>query len=157
MACDLCGKEGQMYKAEIERTVMTVCESCAKYGKVIGKVTKKIIIDKPVIRQPRVTDEPIETIVSGYGDIIRKARQSSGMKQEELAKKINEKESNIHAIESGHREPRIELARKLEKFLGITLIEKYAEEDLKMKTFSKDTKNIPASEMITIRQRKRIK
>ena len=45
------------------------------------------------------------------------------LKQEELARRLAEKESVIHHIESGNFVPSLALARKLEKCLGITLVE----------------------------------
>ena len=50
-----------------------------------------------------------------------------GLKQEDLAKEIAEKESVIHWLETGRHEPSLELARKLEKFLGIRLIDEAEE------------------------------
>ena len=51
------------------------------------------------------------------------------MKQEGLAKKLAEKESLVHKIEVGAFSPGLELARKIEKLLGITLLEKAAPGD----------------------------
>ena len=45
------------------------------------------------------------------------------MKQEDLAKKLNEKESVIHNIEAERLEPNITLARKLERFLKVKLVD----------------------------------
>ena len=52
-----------------------------------------------------------------------------GLKQEELARKINEKESLIHKLENELVEPSLKLAEKLEKFLKIKLIEIYSDEN----------------------------
>jgi putative transcription factor len=65
----------------------------------------------------------VQLIVANYSKIIKSAREKTGLKQEELAKKIAEKESVIHKLESGIMKPDIPLARKLEKFLRITLVE----------------------------------
>ena len=41
----------------------------------------------------------------------------------EVAKRIAEKESVVHKVESGHMKPNLSLARKFEKFLKISLVE----------------------------------
>ena len=63
-----------------------------------------------------------EDVVSNYSELIKKAREKKGLKQDDLAKNIAEKESTIHKIETGALKPSFNLARKLELFLGIKLI-----------------------------------
>jgi len=79
-------------------------------------------------------EEIVLTIVSDYGEIIKRKREQLGIDQEEFAKKINEKKALIHKIEINQFEPPIDLARKIEKFLHITLIE---QQELKMDKLSK--------------------
>jgi putative transcription factor len=50
------------------------------------------------------------------------------MNQEDFAKKIAEKVSVVHKLEIGEIKPSLALARKLERLLGIKLIEFYEEE-----------------------------
>lgn len=63
-------------------------------------------------------------LIENYGEIIRNARIKMGISQEELAKQISEKLTIIKKIEQGTFKPPIELARKIEKFLKIKIIEK---------------------------------
>ena len=132
MQCDLCGKTGEMYKTEIEGTIMTTCADCKKFGKTLAKVreTQKIVKQEQRIK-PRKS-EPVETITKNYSSLIKNTRENLGMNHKDFAKKLSEKESNIHAMESGKREPSIALARKIEKQLGIKLVEIHAEEDFKI-------------------------
>lgn len=55
------------------------------------------------------------------------------LKQEDLAKKINEKVSTIKRVEESW-EPSPNLIKKLEKFFNIKLIEKSEEKTLEKKT-----------------------
>jgi len=50
-------------------------------------------------------------------------REGLGLKQKELAEKIAEKEALVHKLETGIVEPSIKIAKKLEKFLKIKLVE----------------------------------
>jgi len=129
MLCDMCGSEGQMYKAIVEGAELTICQKCSKFGRVVHAVKKvepKKIIPR-VIKNVNPEKETMQLIVSDYAEKIKRKRESLGLKQEEFAKKINEKESLVQNIESGHYEPNIELTKKIERFLKIKLIEDYEE------------------------------
>ncbi len=64
-----------------------------------------------------------DLIVPDYASIIRKARESLGLTQEQLGRLINEKPSVIRRIESGAMVPTPVIARKLERALKIRLIQ----------------------------------
>ena len=144
MICDMCGSEGKLYKAIIEGAQLNVCQECSKFGKVIGvikqeaprKIKSKIgTIDEN--KEPQT--ETMQIIVSDYAEKIKKKRETLGLKQEEFAKKINEKESLVHNVESGRYEPSIELAKKIERFLKIKLIEDYEEKHETLKGTKTDS------------------
>lgn len=56
-----------------------------------------------------------------FGTAIKNARESLGITQDELGKKINEKPSMIGHLENGSMKPDDLLARKLEHYLKIEL------------------------------------
>ncbi len=122
-SCDMCGAEGKLVRASVEGTELNVCSSCAKFGKVMKKPVT-FLKNKNVVRETAREEKP-EIIVPDYSSLIKKKREERGMKQEELARAIAEKESLIHKIEAGQTEPSISLARKLERFLKITLVKEF--------------------------------
>jgi len=128
--CDLCGKTAEsLSKAIIEGVQLDVCNGCTKFGRVISQPKRPSA--KEQVRQMQVQlekkEEKIDLIVDDYANIIKSKRESMGISQKDFANKINEKESTIHKIETGSTEPSLELAKKLEKALGIKLTEQYEE------------------------------
>ena len=130
--CDLCGKvEENIVRALIEGVELEVCPVCSKFGKIIAPVKRYSakeqhkMFEKQSIVQEK--EEKVELLVEGYDDIIKKRREIMGLSQKDFANKINEKESIIHKIETGVFIPQLALAKKLEKALGIKLIEEYEE------------------------------
>jgi putative transcription factor len=129
----MCSSPDKTYKIEVEGSILNVCEKCASFGKVVGKVKQEMpekkkkklekAAEKAAEEKAKKETETMQIITPNYSSIIRKAREKQGLKQEELAKKIAEKESVIHKLESGIITPAIPLARKLEKFLRIKLVE----------------------------------
>src|SRR3989344_2649906 len=106
MACDICGKNSELFRAVVEEVELNVCIDCSAYGKVLGKKQEQIEFIKP---KSSYKIEEAEIIT------------------DEFASRINEKESFIHKMETGSIELSIPLARKLEKLLKIKLVEKYTE------------------------------
>ncbi len=130
----MCGSEGQMFKAEIEGSLLTVCKNCSRYGKIL----KEIRPEKPPAKKKEIQKKEILfVIVDDFAEIIKKKRESLSIKQEDFAKMINEKVSLLHNIETGRYKPSLNLARKLEKRLGIKLIEQH-EETHKQSSSQKD-------------------
>jgi len=154
MRCEICGQpieEGNSKRTKIDGSVMEVCPDCSKFG-VVQKTPKpkhipikskgdsKVNESNRPRRTPRPMyslDEPTEELVEDFQTIVRQARESKGLSRETLGERIYEKVSVINRIESGKMAPDIKLAKKLEKALNITLIEKISNmelEDFKNKT-----------------------
>lgn len=121
--CDMCGKlNGGTTTVRVEGTEMTVCATCAKFG---TRVQDPSTRNNNFSKTKRVFTNPDENLAirTDYARIIKSARETKKLTQQELATKISEKESLLHSIESGHKRPSIKLARKLQKFFHISLLE----------------------------------
>ena len=123
-SCDLCGKPSQLIDAIIEGSMVSVCEECSKFGKVIQvKKPQTYFYEKPkkrlIIKKPEI----IEIVNNNYAQLIKQARESLNLKQKKLAKMLGIKESLLHKIESSHIKPSLQLAKKFQTFFKIKLIE----------------------------------
>ena len=142
--CDLCGKVVEnLNRTLIEGVELDVCPECSKFGKVIAPARRfgkeEFIRDRiQKIQNIQPKEEKIELLVEDYAELIKKRRESMGLSQKDFAIKINEKESVMHKIETGALEPQLELAKKLEKFLKIKLIEEHEESHEKFKKSKED-------------------
>lgn len=128
MQCDVCGSEKNLVRAIIEGTELVACSCCARFGKILGPVVVETKEKKKPVKREVPEEEVLEVIVPDFQKIIRRKRESMGLKQEDFAKKINEKLSVVHKIETGEFKPTIDMARKLERILGVRLVEEYKEE-----------------------------
>ena len=125
MQCEICGKELQNpRKAKIEGSILTVCGECVKLG------TEVFFAEQP--KQPymrKITpayQQEIEEegmLSEDYPKLIRQAREKRGMNRKEFAMMLNERESIIDKLESGKFHPDDNLVKKLQKRLGIRLVE----------------------------------
>jgi putative transcription factor len=113
MECELCGRNGQLVKTEIEDVILSVCNNCAQLGR--RAEVKYDLPDKAKIRIDETQVKP------EFASLIRNARNASGLTIEALGEKIGEKASILERIEKGMR-PTNEVAKKLEKALKIKLL-----------------------------------
>lgn len=127
MNCEICGKElkGSGFKIIVEGTELTVCASCKQFGSEKVSTAAQAGAKRVVIKKKKVsTDiEFKDELVENYNQIIRQEREKRGWSQEQLAKKIQEKESLIRKIENAEITPDPEVVAKIEKLFGIKLKE----------------------------------
>jgi putative transcription factor len=125
--CEMCGKKDiKPIKVKLEGSIMMVCSSCARFGERLSDPKTRINNFTSHRRKTSRTDpDANKFIVKNFAELIKNARESRNLKQEFVAKSLNEKESLIHKVESGHLKPSFRLARKLERFFRIKLIEEY--------------------------------
>ncbi len=132
MNCEICGKniQGRPIQISIERSVLTVCIDCSRFGVLVDKRTAakmEMNVPKPGFRKapspaPQRRDQLGEfVLVDNFGPAIRKAREAGGMTRENFAKKLGEKDSVIRRVESGEMYPTAELTSKIERLLKIKL------------------------------------
>ncbi|PLW79509.1 hypothetical protein C0585_07375 [Candidatus Woesearchaeota archaeon] len=74
-------------------------------------------------------------VIPDFSRLIKNKRESMNLTQEQLAKRLNEKESMIQSIEKG-RMPSIAFAKKLEKNMDIVLVKEYKNSHAELKVES---------------------
>ncbi|WP_069807381.1 multiprotein bridging factor aMBF1 [Vulcanisaeta thermophila] len=171
LTCDVCGEpiEGEPVIVEIEGAVLTLCQKCArKYAgtrgvRVIrgptqiqpnpqGVAAVRYESKRGTVFRVRRTSVNVDRyeVVDNYAELIREAREALGMSRDILAKVVGIKESVLRRIEDGQLTPDIELARKLEKVLGISLIRESEDTGIEVKTTG--TRGLTVGDVITIRE-----
>ena len=136
--CEICGAEivGKVHYVQIGSSKLQVCKACARYGSTVSEgaqapvKTKITLVGEHAQRaqarrrlyeqMDRELEEGME-IGEDYGRKIREAREKAGLKQAELAQKINEKQSLLRKIEHEELLPTDEVRVKIERVLNITL------------------------------------
>lgn len=153
MGCDMCGKETKLFITRIEGSELKLCKQCSVYGEIVRPVQAPAPPAKRPTPIQRAEEETVEMIVQDYAEKIKRAREKSGLKQEDFARKINEKASLVHKMESGRFKPSLKLAKKLESSLGIKLIEEFKQSE--MPTFSTKSKSmdLTVGDLINIKKR----
>lgn len=145
MQCEICGAtiRGQPMRIVVEQAEMVVCDSCARHGRsyvawsrgakpgvAVGgrrfQTSRRVAKPRRAAWRGEELDEEFD-LVPDYPLVIRRARERKGWTHEDLAKRINEKVSVIHRLESRRMRPSIGLARKLERELGVELLEEVAD------------------------------
>ena len=169
--CDICGSSipGQPLVVEVEGAALALCPNCArryasaKGVKIVGgqpqqgqvrvyRSTGRSGSTTRIVRQPQGRIDRLE-VVEDYAQLIRSARESLGMSREALAKVLGVKESIVRRIEDGQLVPDIELARRIERVLGVRLVREAEEapyEPVKGGRFE-----LTLGDVVTIRRRKK--
>ncbi|QZX99031.1 multiprotein bridging factor aMBF1 [Halobaculum rubrum] len=145
--CEMCGAEkASLTTTKVEGAELELCSDCSDFGTEVrtesassastkystssssssssssGSGGSSSSSSSSSRRQHDMFDD-METVTGDYDDRIRQARESTGLSQEDLASDINEKASVIRKLERGDILPSDGVQQKLEKKLGISLVE----------------------------------
>jgi len=140
--CEICGTEikGEVYRIRIDASELSVCKSCTRLGTVVVEAKKgKEVLEpqhansnvnanvkpkrKPISELYTQIDHEIEAemeidaVEEDYGRKIKEAREKAGLKQAELAQRINERHSLLRKIENEELMPGEEIRKKIERAL----------------------------------------
>ena len=132
MQCELCGRDcNDCRSSSVDGVKMMLCPGCMKHGTGLSEVSRvttdfsqKAIFNR--VRKPREKDiykNMDKELISGWNNLIRKAREKKGLTREELGFRIGERTITISKIENGDLRPSDKMIAKLEKELGISLLE----------------------------------
>lgn len=138
MICEMCGKDVPVTKPVfVERTRLNLCPACARFGdeqrEAKGCAPKgpsaQAIESRLQSRERRMQTRDVyagrdtQHIRDDYGDAIRSARQRKGHSPEEFAASIGIKKGVLAKIEANDLVPEDKLVARIEKALGISLME----------------------------------
>lgn len=147
----MCGRElsqREARRAVVEGSVLILCQTC--YSRLSKQSAIREVTPQPRVKQsPQISSQApsmrsrqrrIEEyeVVDDYAIRVKNARERLGWSQEVLAQKVSESTNTIKRIEAGKLKPSIELARKLEKVLGVKLLEPIVDEVNKFSSTSKE-------------------
>ncbi len=148
--CEMCGKSGQLVTADVEGVPLQVCGACSKYGQVRHKGATPFAHTR---RFSAPVKEVVEHAVRGdFAFLLRREREKRKLTQEEFAKLLQEKESMLASWEHGMIKPLVDVARRLEKVLGISLVVKEELEDVKLEKSGKK-EELTLGDFIKVRKR----
>ena len=146
--CEMCGAEkSSLTTTKVEGAELQLCGDCKDFGTEVrtessGSSSTKYSTSSSgkssssssnssgssgssssSSRRRRDMFDDMEELATDYDQRIRGAREQTGMSQEDLANKLNEKASLIRKLERGDILPSDSVQKKLERELDISLTE----------------------------------
>ncbi len=140
MQCEMCGEtiRGIPKLIRVEGAELQVCSRCGKFGTEVQQPRRadvqrpagrsaqgaaKAPAGLPVQRKRDMFDYMEGEIAEDYAERVKNARMEKGLSQKDLALQLMVRELLIKKIEKGELIPEEEVRRKLEKVLGIKLVD----------------------------------
>lgn len=175
--CEMCGRpiEKRLSKiVYIEGAKLVLCPACyAKVGR--RSINAEIKEYAPSLRRRLTPQSGVSVarkaspklkrnvsaeldnyeVVPDFAERVRSAREKLGWSQRTLAEAVREGENVIKRIESGRLVPSIDLAKRLEKVLGIRLLEPVVDSEAFFTTTQTQTKikELTLGDIVRIRKK----
>ena len=149
--CEICGSGEAEYIILVEGAKLSVCRECSGSGKLLRGPPKREFKAGPG-QSPSQARQELE-VAEGYGALISGARRRLGLPMEVLAERMNEKLSFLERVEHEKTLPDEKLCRKLEKELGIKLLQEAVESQASPVSSSKG--GMTLGDILDIQQKKK--
>jgi len=130
----MCGRKIGTRRYMVDGTVMSLGACCAKYGTPLdqpapqgSQASVQQGLERRATRSVRrdvYSEQGEEVLVEDFGRRVREARERKGWSHPQLGDKVSARVPQLHKIEANQLRPSDDLARRIEKELGITLFEK---------------------------------
>ncbi|MDP3734762.1 MAG: multiprotein bridging factor aMBF1 [Nanoarchaeota archaeon] len=146
--CEMCGKAAAAVVIDVEGSNLSVCPSCSGYG----TVTKNFSVTSSLQRYSYTKETPEWSVVSDYASQIRRSRERKGMSHDDFSKLLQERETVISKWEAGTLKPSVDTARRLERILGIKLVQEDVIEKSAVTTTTKSDE-LTLGDFVKIRKR----
>lgn len=168
MECEVCGKEiyGKAYRAVIDGAKLFVCPECAQFSTAVWKRGSR----EPAItkKTPEYPASQLSTfrrsipsrlpkgldLVEGFGQRIRMGRVKLKLSHEDLSRKIGAKVSVLRKLETGKMVPDQALAKRLERFLRIKILQSPSETSKLEEGFVKKPSELTLGDIVIIQKRR---
>ena len=136
-SCEMCGKECKAIPAKIDGVTMMVCHDCVRHGEVMPvrrPATPPRTSSPSSYRSSKPPRKDVfqgmeKELVADWSAKIQEARKKKGLSREELGFRIGERTVTISKMENGDFRPSDNTIKKLEKELGISLLEQVQKVD----------------------------
>lgn len=161
MPCEMCGRKTDLVLAEVENVELNVCSGCAWHGTIKKRAAAPSALfsagsaSSATSSRPSFIpkEKPEFKIVDNFSSLLRSAREKKGMKQEDFAKLLNERESIVAKWEAGSLKPGIDAAYKVGRRLGINLVEEDLEVAAKVEAGKKGDE-LTLGDFVKVRKRR---
>ncbi len=137
----MCGRAGKTRRVQIDKTAMSVCDDCAKFGTPTASSSTSSSGESGVApnvaegleRRKRRMESRKDVFASetmsleladDFGERIQAARRKKGWTREELGNRIKQPVNVVGQYEAGTLNPPDDVAKRIEKTLGIAILEK---------------------------------
>ncbi len=116
-SCQVCGRPAQT-EAFLEGARVWLCNNCLRFGRAVE--VRRPAASRPA---PAPTGGGEVGVVDGFGAAVRRGREAKRLSVAELARKIFVNEKELAKIEREELVPAEGVARKLERELGVKVLE----------------------------------
>jgi uncharacterized protein (TIGR00270 family) len=123
-SCEMCGGDASLQPVKVAGSLMKLCSSCSVHGKSLQNETTSVSFykRKKEVKEYQINDDAIET--------IQKKLSQKGWDVHQLARAISIKESTLQKYMTKKLKLDLENARKIEKFLEISLVSEVSSQSI---------------------------